>query len=261
MLKLLQLTETDFPFATVIISNYWLLISDKSKPTGLAINHKRADFTPSQRKAYGQVEDLLEAELKAEKEAGRQVTDERALADPRATFQKWSDNSYAFLETTETCFDWAVASVDNKTTKPNDPAADACPVAEHVGPQLATPIVRAFLAKVSCAPQYSYGAGKDTRLWSVRGLLGDAKDQVYKERSALCESHYDSAPDDFLCHVNPTAHPNVPGADAYGMSIEEILAAAWGSTGTGGDGSSRCGSDVQRSSWALASPVLSRNRM
>ena len=31
----------------------------------------------------------------------------------------------------------------------------------------------------------------------------------------------------FICYVNPTAHPNVPGADAYRESISDILKVAW----------------------------------
>jgi hypothetical protein len=224
MLKLLQLTEKDFPLATVIVSNYWLIISEKSSPVGIAVSTTPSNFTPSERKTYGRVEDLLEAELKAEKELGRQVTDVSALADPRATFKGWSDNSYAFLKTTQTCFDWAVATVDGKTTKPN--GAEACPEVDHVEAQPTTSAVRAFLAKVSTEPQYSYGAGREKRVWSVPGI-GHRKDEVYKERAPLCESHYDNLADAFICHVNPTAHPNVPGADAYHKSITRILATAW----------------------------------
>ena len=225
MLKLLQLTAKHFQLATVIVSNYWLIISEKSSPVGIALSKNPANFTPSEGRTYGQVEDLLKAELKAEREAGRQATDVNALADPKATFQRWSDSSYAFLNTTEICFDWAVASVDGKTTKPN--GTEACPEVGHVDAQPATSALRAFLAKVSREPQYSYGAGREKRLWSVPGV-GHKKDEVYKERGALCESHYDNAADDFICHVNPTAHPNVPGAEAYSKSITKILGIAWG---------------------------------
>ncbi len=102
-----------------------------------------------------------------------QVTQATETAKPRCTHQPagspvvptrtFGDNSYAFLNTTEICFDWAVASIDGKTQKPD--GSEACPEVGHV--------------------------------------------------------------DDFICHVNPTAHPNLPGADAYQKSISEILAIAW----------------------------------
>ncbi len=127
------------------------------------------------------------------------------------------------MNTTEICFDWAVASIDGKTQEPN--GAEACPEVGHVDAQPATSALRAFLAEVPRDPKY-YGAAREKRVWSVPGV-GHKKDQVYRKRGALCGSHYDNATDDFICHVNPTAHPNVPGADAYQKSISEILAIAW----------------------------------
>jgi hypothetical protein len=224
MLTLLQHAKNDFPLATLIVSNYWLIISEKSSPVGIALNKSPADFSPSDRATYDQVGDLLEAELRAEKEGGRQVTDVNALRDPKATLRSWSDNSYAFLDTTETCFDWAVAVVDGKT--PDSNGNDSCPKESSVAAQRVTQAVRAFLAKVPTDPEYSYGAGPKKRVWSVPGV-GHRKDEVYDERSSLCKTHYDNAFDDFICHVNPAAHPNVPGADAYTKSITDILGVGW----------------------------------
>jgi hypothetical protein len=227
MLGLLQSTTKDFPVATVIVSNYWLIISKQSKPWGFALSTSLVKLTPADRDTYGRGRDLLEIELKAERETGQQLTPVSALTNTAALFQKWSANSHAFLDTSETCFDWAVASVDGRPTKPNT-GNDSCPGdAGHVKPQEVTPTLRVFLAKVSEESKYSYGAGKEKRLWSVPGYLGHPKDEVYSERGALCDSLVPDRGQRYVCHVNPTAHPNVSGADAYRQSIGEVMAAAW----------------------------------
>ena len=123
MLSLLKSTASDFPHATIIVSNYWLIISDKSSPIGLALGKDQVNFTPKERAEYRDVRDLLKAELKAEKEAGEQSTDVKALSDPKMVLRKWSDNSKAFLDTSEACFDWAVATVDGRRPRPTVPIA------------------------------------------------------------------------------------------------------------------------------------------
>jgi hypothetical protein len=74
MLRLLHSTLADFRLATVIVSNYWLIISDKSRPLGLALAKKPANFTPQERATYRPVKDLLNAELEAEKKTGQPIT-------------------------------------------------------------------------------------------------------------------------------------------------------------------------------------------
>lgn len=227
MVKLLRYTLDHFKKATIIVSNYWLIISDKSSPIGLALSKPQANFTPQDRKIYRDINNLLATELKAEEKLGQHFTDTNALMDPKAVLLKWSDNSKAFLETSETCFDWAVATVDGKTSRPNGP--DGCPNdAGHIDPQTVSDGVRTFLAKVSCDPRYSYGAGKDKRIWSVPSRFF-RPDQLYSKRARLCSSHYDHGDpaERFICYVNPTAHPNISGARAYRDSITDILGIAW----------------------------------
>lgn len=227
MLRALRQAEASFPYATVIVSNYWLIISNKSFAVGLALNKKRANFTPEELAGYRDVENLLKTEMQAEQKLGKQLTDLNVLTDPGGTLQKWSANSYAFLDTSERCFDWAVASVDGRTHDVNDPNAAQCPAEEHVKPQRVTDSVRAFLATVSRDPKYSYGTGKDSRLWSVPEPADP--DQLYAKRGKLCESHYGAThpEQELICQENPTAHPNVSGADAFRDSITGILSVAW----------------------------------
>jgi lysophospholipase L1-like esterase len=227
MLTLLQHAKAHFPHATLIVSNYWLIISDKSSPVGLALTKKRSVFTPEESASYRDLENLIKTQVEAERRLGLHLTDVRSLVEPTEILQKWSDNSYAFLDTSERCFDWAVASVDGRTQSANDPNATQCPAADHVKPQAVTGSVRAFLATVSRDPQYSYGTGKASRLWNVPDPHDP--DQRYSERGALCQSHYGATHpmDGLICQENPTAHPNVIGADAYEKSITDILAIAW----------------------------------
>jgi hypothetical protein len=227
MLTLLQHAKGHFPHATLIVSNYWLIISDQSSTVGLALTKKRGAFTQEESESFRDLENLIKTQLEAERRLGLNLTDVRSVVEPTSLLQKWSENSYAFLDTSERCFDWAVASVDGRTHEANDPRATQCPPAARVKPQPVTDSVRAFLATVSRDPQYSYGTGKASRLWSVPDP--HSPDQQYAERGALCESHYGAAHpiDEFICQENPTAHPNVGGADAYARSITAILAIAW----------------------------------
>jgi hypothetical protein len=227
MLSALRQAEGYFPYATVIVSNYWLIVSNKSLPVGLALSKKRGDFTPAELAGYRDVENLIKTQLEAEQKLGAHLTDLGSLTNPGGILQKWSDNSYAFLDTSERCFDWAVASVDGRTQAANDPKAAQCPAAEHVKPQRVTDSVRAFLATVSRDPRYSYGTGRESRLWSVPEPADP--DQLYSQRGALCSAHYGvTHPEqELICQENPTAHPNVSGADAFRDSITGILAIAW----------------------------------
>jgi lysophospholipase L1-like esterase len=227
MLSALRQAEGYFPYATVIVSNYWLIISNKSSPVGLALTKKPVDFTPEELAGYRDVENLIKTQLQAEQKLGQHLTDLSVLTNPGGTLQKWSDNSYAFLDTSERCFDWAIASVDGRTHDANDPNAAQCPAEAHVKPQRVTDSVRAFLATVSRDPKYSYGTGKESRLWSVPEPADP--DQVYSQRGELCASHYGvTHPEqELICQENPTAHPNVSGADAFRDSITSILAIAW----------------------------------
>jgi hypothetical protein len=227
MLSLLQSTKENFTSATVVVSNYWLIVSDKSSPIGIAIQKGATpDATPIEHEMYRRMKGLLTKELEAEEATGEHLTGSEAIADPKSEFQKWGDNSRAFLDTSQRCFDWAIAFVDGKTNAAN--GSDDCPSVANVRAQPETSDVRIFLATVSDDPKFSYGAPKK-RLWSVPLGSHIRADQLYGQRSVLCRTHYpdNDLGDQLVCKVNPTAHPNVKGAEAYRESIMTILRTAW----------------------------------
>jgi hypothetical protein len=234
MLDLLNNAKADFPKATIIVSNYWRIISDKSSPFGVAIARSEAQSTPSDRAAKLEFLSLLEVQRKAERLTGQNFIGTDVLADPRVTFQKWSANSAVFLETSQTCFEWAISVVDGKASSSssshNDQhgtgKADRCPDANKVDPQLVTQDLRVFLATVPDNPDFAYGAGRRKHLWSVP--VGPFRhDQMFGRRLVLCNTHYPIGGERFICTVNATAHPNVPGAEAFIASIGTIIDAAW----------------------------------
>ena len=220
MLALLQSTKSDFPNATIVVSNYWLIISDKSSPIGVA-----------QRAAQRHMLSLVEAERKAEQATGQSVTESRLFSDPKALLQRWSGNSKVFLKTSQRCFEWAIAYANGTTSAPNgsDGTGDdnQCPAVPPAQPRLATKDFRVYLATVSDDSNYSYGAPKK-RLWSVPVPI-IRPDELYTKRSILCKTHYSPSDigDRFICPINPTAHPNVRGAEAFRESITRILEVAW----------------------------------
>jgi lysophospholipase L1-like esterase len=231
MVALLQSTKADFPYATIIVSNYWLIISDKSSPIGVATRKSPATgATAIQRDQRS----LVETERKAEDLTGQLVTDVQLFSDRKALLRKWSDNSLAFLDTSQGCFAWAIATVNGTSTAPNDVGGAhtdyQCPSVPPPGLQPTTQDFRVFLATVSRDPLYSYGARKK-RIWSVPIPI-IRPDELYDERAVLCKTHYAAGDlgDRFICPINPTAHPDVRGSEAFRQSITHIIEAAWKSS-------------------------------
>jgi hypothetical protein len=224
MRALLKNTQDDFPKTTIIVSNYWLLISDKSSPIGVIMANGTAKVISPDRMLNLEFQSLIEAQRKAERETGRNFVETDLQSDPATIFRKWSDNSRAFLDASQDCFVWAISVVNGKSlaTKTDNP----CPHMLPAAPQLANKNLRVFLATVSDDPAYSYGAGRRKRLWSVP--IGPFRhDQEYERRRRLCNTHYSIGGDRFICKINPTAHPNVAGAKAFANSINAILDVAW----------------------------------
>jgi hypothetical protein len=222
MQTLLKNTKDDYPRATIIVSNYWLIISDKSSPIGVTMKKRIARSTSSDPALNKEFDGLISAQLKAEQETGKNFVASDLASDPANIFRKWSDNSRAFLDTSQDCFVWAVSVANSKSAAKTD---NPCPHAPPALPQLASEDLRVFLATVSDDPAFSYGAGQLKRLWSVP-VVRRRYDQEYVPRHALCKSHYPFGKR-FICTVNPTAHPNVAGAKAYTDSINKILDVAW----------------------------------
>jgi hypothetical protein len=224
MRSLLKNTQEDFPKATVVVSNYWLIISDKSSPVGVTMEKGFVQATSPDPALNKEYENLLAAQRKAEEESGRNWVETDLQSDPAHIFRKWSDNSRAFLHTSQDCFVWAISAVNSKSAAPN--ADNPCPRMPPAPPQLANKDLRVFLSTVSDDPAFSYGAGRRKRLWSAP-IGWFRHDQEYGRRSRICNTHYPIGGERFICKINPTAHPNMAGAKAFADSINTILDIAW----------------------------------
>jgi hypothetical protein len=171
--------------------------------------------------------DLIDTQRKAEQQTGQKRMASDSLLNPQAIFQKWSENSRAFLESTDKCFKWAVSVADGKTQPKLASDNDPCPVVPEAAAQRASLDVRVFLALVPDKPEYAYGTGPSTHLWSVP-IDEPRRDEQYDNRMTLCKTHYKGDPGGrLICTINPTAHPNVAGAQEFHKSIKDILDIAW----------------------------------
>lgn len=213
--------QNAFPRATIIVMNYYQIVSAKSSVL------KAAPGGQSVGSAGGSSEKALEQLAKRELdfEQMRHATLQTEARDKRAVVQHWSENSIAFLRSSQSCFEWAIAAASNSSQEPGNPE-DPCPPPSDPLPQPNPDIVRqgkrTYLATVENRPEYAYG-GNRKHLWSlpVRFLFWVIhRDDMYGEREHVCNSHYrNSWLDRDICKVNPVAHPNREGARAFACSI------------------------------------------
>jgi len=238
-----------FPKATILLMNYYRVVSSKSSPWNLAnvaADSSRKDpeairkeiaASASKRDALGQKEldklfrttDKIEAKSNLSRpdltpgSGAKPMTREDRFS---SRWQTWADNSAMFLERTQGCFTWAVANVNGQKVDPIGASLDTpCPTVTSAPPQ--NP--RVVLVTVPDNPDYSYGAPQK-HVWSVpvKFLWWIVRsDDMYRDRVKLCNSHFENGMKRFSCSVNPTAHPNASGADAYRDSIIESLNKAW----------------------------------
>jgi hypothetical protein len=231
MLSLLQTTTAEFPKATIIVANYWRIISDKSSPVGIALTNRVQDLSGSQRAMRRDVLRYMDFERRAEQITGKAIADKSLYSQPAALFEKWGDNSQAFLETSQRCLSWATAVVDGLAPAPASPVGGGpCPSFNPPAAQRVSSNYRVFLAVVRDDPNFSYGAPMK-HLWSTPlPVPPSRKDEIYDKRAGMCVTHF-FRPEDvgklFICPIDPTAHPNVLGAEAYHDSMMNILNVAW----------------------------------
>jgi hypothetical protein len=231
MLSLLQTTTAEFSHATVIVANYWRIISDKSSPVGIALTSRVPDLSESQRAMRRDVLRYMDFERRAEQITRELITDESLYSQPAALFGKWSDNSQAFLESSQRCFSWATAVVDGLAPAPTSPVGGGpCPSVNAPAAQRVSMNYRVFLAVVPDDQNFAYGAPMK-HLWSIPlPIPPSRKDEVYDKRAGMCVTHF-FRPEDvgslFICPIDPTGHPNVLGAEAYHESTMNFLNVAW----------------------------------
>jgi hypothetical protein len=217
---LVQVQDT-FPRATIILLNYYQIVSARS-----SIFKAVTGGQPSVVEA-GSSERSLKKLAEKENEIQAMSQHTAVKTDKTAAIQDWPGNSTAFLNTSQACFEWAIAAASPNSKEHWDPA-NPCPRPLETLPPPSPDAVRrgyrTYLAAVENRPEYAYGA-KDKHLWSlpVRILFWVVhRDDMYRDRERICNTHY-PGPDGTkvreICKFNPAAHPNRKGAKAYACSI------------------------------------------
>jgi hypothetical protein len=218
-----------------VVINYYRIVSADSRPVIGRGDQRQSTIVKGSSPAT--VDRLTKEQQKLLDMSGRrkEFTEAAKGHAPSTTkeagFQRWDDNAEAFLSSTETCFDWAIAQVNKLAGEanctplfppPNHPAATP-----YLG--LVTSDRRVFLARVPGNPANSYGA-PDTHLWrlTVSFLFWTCgADHMYRIRKQLCTKYFPPGFDRYKCEHNPIAHPNVKGAKAYRDSLVQVLTTAW----------------------------------
>ena len=239
----------NFPKAAVIVLNYYQVVSDLSKPseaksgaTGAA-----AGADPEQAALGQAVEMLDEKRLNLMKRSGKTTSQAwariaqgsgRSPASMRAEKRSekvidWSENSLAFLVTSQNC---AVAAVNVAN---GAPGAMPCPeiasyqpsVPLNPPPPLAvTQSSRTYLAAPKPYPwpaSYSYGAA-DHHIWYLP-IPASREYDDHSEQEKRCKAEFNliSVKDYFGCIWDPMAHPNRLGAESYRQTLFEVIKNAW----------------------------------
>jgi hypothetical protein len=210
-----------FPRATIIFTNYYQIVSARSSVFGVASGGQPAGSKDaSSTRALGR---LARKQQKIE-QLGRSPGPPTG-SNNKTVIGQWPENSTAFLNTSQACFQWAIAAAGRNSQEHGDP--------EHPCPPLSAPLPtpspeavkqgdRTYLATVENRPEFAYGA-KRNHLWSlpVRILFWVIHgDDMYRERERWCNTHYrGDLKQREICKFSPTAHPNREGAKAYACSI------------------------------------------
>ncbi|HEV2133836.1 MAG TPA: hypothetical protein VGR47_06195 [Terracidiphilus sp.] len=250
MAKALQHVQDRFRHATILMMGYYRVVSDKSSPWNVAArpeaappqgsNAMRKQFADaaaaslaSRRKEMNRLFRTADKVERKEHLTGRfgQGSNSNAASTSKeavfnARWQDWWENSTMFLERTNGCFAWAVAKANGETVKPVSEIPDSpCPPVTGSSSRNN----RVYLVSPADSADYSYGAPQK-HVWSVPVKIFGwiiRSDDMYRERVKLCNSHYSDGGSRFSCSVNATAHPNVPGAEAYRDAIAKMLETVW----------------------------------
>jgi lysophospholipase L1-like esterase len=233
MRDLLETVKTSFPKATIIVLNYYRIISTKSR---LELNIVPGQPPPAAPTPDKDVDGLVKEQMKLTPSREQpliraQIVDNpKTLEDARAhAIQLWKTNSDVFLTTSQTCLQWAVAWADGNKVEnlATDAAKNSCTSAKIPSKP------RVQFALVPDQPEFAYGA-KKTHVWKIPvhwWFISISLDHMYWTRSRICKQVYTTLGSDREgCRVDPTAHPNVAGALAYAESINSLLNASWGKT-------------------------------
>jgi hypothetical protein len=223
MAKTLFKVKAAFPKATIIVLNYYQIVSSDS-----SVFRALSEAPPPGMRDDGSQEQELrrmaKEQLKIEKMLGMKPQAEKIN---RSEMRHWPDNSIAFLNTSQGCFEWAIAS-PSETLDPSSAPDPACPPHGPLpapSPDAVRRDERVYLATVPNRPDFAYGA-PHKHIWSlpiqILFFFTIHADDMYRVRKRMCWSHYkglDQAAAREVCTINPIAHPNREGAKAYACSI------------------------------------------
>jgi hypothetical protein len=237
MLDLLKSVKVSFPLATIVVVNYYQIVTGlstlklKQQLPGAARPKPSANGTPKSAALELQAEQDRLLALYGQQKV--QLFDEPIPQSEDDVLYAWQNNSIQFLSVSEDCFSWAVAGADGSAVDPIN-GLSSCPTGTvDIPPVLAqvTPAVHVYLAKVPEDDAFGYGVPRTTHEWRLPS--NQHPDGMYTTRVPLCESHYPrDAGAKETCKINAMAHPNVDGAEAYHQSIWAILQTAWGQRST-----------------------------
>jgi len=242
----------NFPKATVIVLNYYQVVSDLSKPLDAAAVRAGAATVPSPDEtalgdAVGKLHEkrlslIMKSGLTAKRAEARigQGTETStvgtAAEKSRLKISQWSANSTAFLVTTQCYAVKAVNAADGlpnpfscPTTGTYDPSNPPNPPPIPT-PAQATQSSRTYLAAPDpypWPPDYSYGAA-NTHLWYLP-IPKDRQYEDYDDQLKRCRAQFSliSFTDYDTCIWDPMGHPNVYGAESYHKSLVAVMNEAW----------------------------------
>jgi hypothetical protein len=212
-----------FPRATIIVINYYQIVSEESSIFRVA-NEPATHVSK-----VGSSEKELKRVIKEANKIQRLRTEPADTRVGQEDVRRWPDNSKAFLKNSQACFEWAIAARPSDVLRNAGTEDDpACPLPPAPAPSPTPDAIKSgstvYLATVLNLPQFAYGA-KEKHIWSlpVQFLFWTIHaDDMYRARKGLCKTHYrgqGQAETREVCRINPIAHPNKLGADAYACSI------------------------------------------
>jgi hypothetical protein len=239
----------NFQKATVIVLNYYQVVSDLSKPllvqgeapgvvtrpaTDEVALRQSAEELDNKRLSLMKMSGLSTSQAVERITPGSGRSGARLAAESSSQkILEWSTNSQAFLATSQNC---AVAAVNIANGSPN---TSPCPkIAVYVPttppnppqPIQATQSSRTYLAAPDpypWPPAYSYGA-PEHHIWYLP-IPEDRQYEDYKAQVARCKAEFNlvSLKDYLGCIWDPMAHPNIPGAESYRQGLLDVIANAW----------------------------------
>lgn len=228
MRNTLEKVMKHFPRAKIVLLNYFLVVSAKSKPEFDYTKSTGVQQTSAHNEQQIEVKQALTQAIQLE---GRITSKTDIDAEANRAMRVWADNSEEFLADSESCFQWAIDSASAGGQEPADPeppdsvgaVKGVCKPFPGAAPSGASQ--QSFLAKVSDDPNFSYGT-RESHLW----LLPDPlihPDELFGVRSSECDRTHYLNRKDTSCKINPIAHPNKLGAQCYAKSMLSALGMQW----------------------------------